>query len=271
MSKLTPVQQRLLEIMKWYHAYCVENHLTYYMIGGTMLGAVRHKGFIPWDDDIDVGMPRDDYERFISLMHEKPNEIYCVETYRDGRKDFTAPFAKLYDTTTTLIEVHRRLLRRGLFIDVFPLDGVDSSEKWNSGYRRFRLYKNILSVLNARMHSEYSAKLNVLIALSVMIPFKDNLRRELQIRIDKFCSSARFDVNGKVANLVGSRKEREILPGCFFGKPILYTFEGLEFYGVERADEYLSALVGDYMQLPPENERRGHLTGGCDLNNGYKS
>lgn len=269
MSDLSPVQQRLLQMMTWYHGFCTDHGLRYYMIGGTMLGAVRHEGFIPWDDDIDVGMPRPDYERFLELLEGKREDIYTAESYRSGALDYTYPFAKLYDTSTTLVEEKRPPVRRGLFIDIFPLDGTMDSEEWRKGYCVFRRNKNMLSVLTAEEHEHYSSKLKILIAVSCLIPGKTRIAKILQRRIDDFCRSVPFDDARMVGNLVGSRKEKEPLPSEVFGKPVLYPFEGQLFYGVAQADRYLSLLIGDYMTLPPESKRRGHLTVDCDLEKGY--
>lgn len=269
MSELSPVQKRLLIMMDWFHEYCQKNHLTYYMIGGTMLGAIRHQGFIPWDDDIDVGMPREDYFRLIELLEGKIEEIYTLETYRSGNLDFCTPFAKLYDTETTLVEDRNPPVRRGLFIDVFPLDGASDKILWKLNYKIFRFRKNTLSVLTAKEHKEYSRRLNTVIKLTSKLPVKGYIAHHLQRRIDHFCASEPFSTEGIVANLVGSRKEKELLPGSFFGRPKLYRFEGRFYYGVEQADLYLSTLIGDYMQLPPENERKGHLINNCDLGNSY--
>lgn len=269
MSKLTLTQERLIVMMDWFHNYCSQHELTYYMIGGTMLGAVRHKGFIPWDDDIDVGMPRQDYMRFIQLLENKREGKYTVETFRSRNLDFSVPFAKLYDTSTTLVEDRNPPLRRGLYIDVFPLDGAVDSLHWKARYKIFRLRKNLLSVLSANKQEIYSWKVNFAVGLVGVIPQKGKISNRLQREIDHFCKSIPFTTEGIAANLVGSRKEKELMPGAVFGVPTLYPFEGREYYGVELADQYLSMLIGDYMQLPPEKDRRGHLITDCDFNHGY--
>ena len=255
--------------MDWFHKYCEEHQLTYYMIGGTMLGAVRHKGFIPWDDDIDVGMPREDYTSFIDLMEGKKDGNYTAETFRSRNLDYCVPFAKVYDTSTTLVEDRNPPLKRGLFLDVFPLDGVKDTLSWKAGYKVFRVQKNMLSVLTAKRQKTYNAKVNFAIGLVSVIPQKGVLCNWLQRHIDRFCKSEPFSTDGTVANLVGSRKEKELLPGKVFGRPTPYLFEGREYYGVEMADQYLAMLIGDYMQLPPEKDRRGHLIADCDYDHGY--
>ena len=94
---MTELQERLLEMLKWFHNFCEQNNLQYYAIGGTLLGAVRHQGFIPWDDDIDVGMPRKDYEKFISLTFEKQFGNFFVESLKNKNNDYIWAYSKVYD------------------------------------------------------------------------------------------------------------------------------------------------------------------------------
>jgi lipopolysaccharide cholinephosphotransferase len=258
-------------MMDWFHNYCSQHHLTYYMIGGTMLGAVRHQGFIPWDDDIDVGMPREDYFRFVEMMEGKIVDHFTVETFRSNHLDFCYPFAKMYDISTTLVEDRNPPLKRGLYLDVFPIDGANDSFVWRAGYRLFRLRKNMLAILTAKESDTFDAKTNLAIRIVSVFKHRCEVSHYLLKRIDKFCASVPFSVDGIAANLVGSRKEKELLPGAVFGKPTQYLFEGKSYYGVELADKYLSMLIGNYMELPPESERRGHLISACDFAHGYMS
>ena len=124
---MNEMQSKLLDMMKWFHGYCEENGLRYYALGGTALGAVRHGGFIPWDDDLDVGMPRADYDRMISLCKNGTgNTRYRIEAPGQNR-DFIYPFCKAYDTETTLVENARIKAKRGVYIDIFPLDGIGNT------------------------------------------------------------------------------------------------------------------------------------------------
>ena len=126
--KLTDLQKRLLEMIKWFHCFCEEQQITYYLIEGTMIGAARHEGFIPWDDDIDVGLFREDYERLCRSFHDASGKYELHTPYMD-MTDYYFSWSKLYDTTTTLIEKGRFHVKKGVYIDVFPIDNVGNTMK----------------------------------------------------------------------------------------------------------------------------------------------
>lgn len=268
-NTMNDMQRKLLEIIKWYHNFCVKNGLRYYLIGGSMLGAIRHKGFIPWDDDIDVGMPRKDFERFLSLTEGKIIDHYTSESFHSKNPDYVYPFAKLYDTETTLTEMKRIPVTRGVYIDVFPLDGASFDKRYQKSYKKFRYWKNLLSILTADVNENRNWKVNWSIRLARLIPFHITITKRLLYLIDHFCQTIDFDNAATVANLVGSRKSKELLDWDIFGTPVLYDFEDTKLYGVQLYDRYLSELIGDWKVLPPEDKRYGHFNGYCDLKNGY--
>ena len=123
------IKEILLKMLGWFHNFCEENNLRYFAVGGTLLGAVRHKGFIPWDDDVDVGMPRADFEKLEKLIGNKENGRYYFETPSSDRKGYYYAYGKLFDTTTTLVENLRDKLPMGVYIDVFPFDGVGETKE----------------------------------------------------------------------------------------------------------------------------------------------
>ena len=108
---MTELQKRLVDMLEWFHTLYEKNHLRYYIIAGTMLGAVRHQGFIPWDDDIDVGMPRNDYEKLRHIVSCNQKGNYIIE-YPDMNTDYPYLIAKVYDTKTTFIEKQRNTVKR---------------------------------------------------------------------------------------------------------------------------------------------------------------
>ena len=132
-SQLKEVQQKELQILLEVDRICKRNGLTYYLIGGSALGAVRHGGFIPWDDDIDIAMPRDDYRKFLKLCSRELPAEYFLQTYT-SQPDFPYPFAKVNLNNTTFIEnrLHKLNIHHGIFIDVFPLDGVPHRKMWQA-------------------------------------------------------------------------------------------------------------------------------------------
>lgn len=257
--ELTELQAKLLPMLAWYHRFCVENKLRYYLLGGTMLGAARHKGFIPWDDDIDVGMPRSDYERFLLLTSKHTYGPFIVEDIDTEAKDFFYGYAKIYDTTTTLVENTRYRIKRGLFIDLFPLDGVaDKKEDIASVYRPIlSKYRLLLARTCAiRKSRKWYKNLAVCIARAVPNGMLDNKR--LMLSIDKMCRENDYDKCEYVGNLYGNWGEREIVKRSIMGEPTFYKFEGLDVYGVSDYDAYLTSLYGDWRQLPPKEKQVTH-------------
>ena len=118
---LAEKKQLMLSVMDEIDAFCRENGLTYFLVGGTLLGAVRHKGFIPWDDDMDIGLPRKDYERLIREFRSGSGKVRVFD-FRN-KEDYFWPSAKAVAENTVLYELDDRKHPIGVFIDVFPFDG----------------------------------------------------------------------------------------------------------------------------------------------------
>ena len=256
---LNETQEKLLEMLKWYHGFCEKNGLRYYIVGGTMLGAVRHQGFIPWDDDIDVGMPRDDYDRFVEKCKGIQEERYIVEAPKPENPEFQYLYAKIYDTSTTLIENVRKPIERGIFIDVFPLDGIgETEEKAKVNYSRILKKINFEMMIVCAIRKERKWYKNLGVLLGRMISPLVISERNVNQKINKMCEERSFDKERYVGNLMGNWGMKEVMPREFFGKPKRYMFEGLEVYGPEEADLYLRKLYGVYMELPPIEKRVSH-------------
>ncbi len=260
-GELTILQERLTEILAWFHDYCVENGLRYYMAYGTMLGAVRHGGFIPWDDDIDVAMPRPDYDRFIHLTFGRRMGRFVVESLANGNRDWFFGYAKVYDTSTTLIEKKHPTLKRGIYLDVFPLDGAGNNEEDFQ-----RIAEDIKRLWHKRNQRKQLA--SILSAISPkFLPSNDGVMQAL----DKAFRRSDYEASALVGCLAEiSRKgmiSHEIMPKSVFGTPKNYVFGRHYFFGVENPDAYLENMYGDYMTPPPPEKRTGHLErSGYDLN-----
>lgn len=252
---LSPLQEKLLEMLDWFHQYCVNNHIRYYVCAGTMLGAMRHKGFIPWDDDIDLIIPRPDYERLIRLFN-KQIEHYILETPYSGDDFFPYSYAKLYDTNTTMTEHLRRDCKRGISIDVFPLDGIGNSiSEAKKNYEKFNRIQNFALTQICAVRNDRSKLKNLAITISRLIPEKFVDIKKLTIKMDKVSSSFGYENNDYVMNFTSTYRLKDVLPKYIYGDPVLYPFEGIMVYGVEKPNEYLTHLYGDWKKLPPKEKR----------------
>lgn len=252
---LSPIQVKLLEMLKWFHDYCIKEGISYYAVGGTMIGAMRHHGFIPWDDDIDIAIPRKDYNRLIRIF---TNVIdgYVLESPYSGNPDYLYSYAKLYDTRTTLVEKTRVPCKRGVYIDVFPLDGIGNSyDEALSLFRKFDKKNMFLMTRTCVIRNDRSWYKNASIIAARAIPNFIVNDKKLSIAVDRLAESINEDVSKYVANFMGAYRAKEITLREYFGKPTLYQFEGIEIYGPEMYDEYLTNIYKNWRELPPENKR----------------
>lgn len=242
-----------LDILKMIDSFCREHKIIYMLTSGTLLGAVRHKGFIPWDDDIDIMMPRDDYERFYSLFlaHESSTP-YSIVSYRNQKSPY--PFLKVIDNRTLVVEsfVDERY-NTGVWVDIFPIDGLPSSD---SAFRRAAIM---------------TAKLNASIANTEVATtrFRKIIKRVLHrsIRESPFSIAKKIDEDAaripideatEVAIVVwGYHGPTRRMPKSFLDV-IEVEFENDLFFAPRLFDEYLSNIYGDYMSFPPLEERVPH-------------
>ena len=258
MTNLNPLQERLKTMMNWFHNYCERNHLTYYIVGGTMLGAMRHRGFIPWDDDIDVIMPRPDYEKLQALFRGIEDN-YIIETPYGPASDFLYSYTKLYDTTTTMTEDAAFLVRRGVYIDIFPLDGLGNTyEESLKAFKSIDALNMFIATRTSRVRKGRKLYKNIAIVLSQIVPDSIVHNKSLLQKFDKKCKKISFDSSAFVANCASVYRKREIMSKSIYGKPTLYPFEDIMVYGVEQPDEYLSRIYGNWRELPPLEKRQSH-------------
>lgn len=262
------LKKALTDILKWFHAFCEANGLRYYALGGTMLGAARHEGFIPWDDDIDVGMPREDYNKLAVLLTEVPSKRYMLETPSTSAKDYYYPFSKLYDTRTTLVENTKYKIKRGIYIDIFPLDGIGNSrEESEKNYKGVYNAYNLLLSKVAGIRKGRSLYKNLAVILFRIVPIKP--KKLLKNLVDK-CQERSWDDCEWGGNLVGAWRFKEVMPRAYMGEPKLYKFEDTVIYGAADADAYLTSLYGDWRKLPPKEKQISHHDFlECDLEKSY--
>ena len=253
---MNEIQIKLVEMLKWFHEYCDKENLRYYALGGTMLGAMRHKGFIPWDDDIDIGMPRKDYERLQDVFDNNANQRYMLETPSTDKKDFCYPYVKLFDKETTLVENQKYKIVRGLYLDIFPLDGLGNNiETAKRIYKTIEHNRNLLLLKTSGIRKGRSFAKNAAICLFKIIPINE---KKLLRRVANPNNIQDYDSSVIGGNTLGAWRWKEIMPINHMGTPTLYQFENIEIYGAENADAYLSHLYGDWRQLPPKEKQVTH-------------
>ena len=242
------LHRRLLDIAVEFHKACEKNGLKYYMLGGTMLGAVRHKGFIPWDDDMDFGMPRTDYDYFVKNASSLLPPYYEVRFYLNAENS-PMHYAKLIDNRTTLIEKGYTDYVEGLYIDIFPLDGAGSGSALDRIRMKRIQYLQIL-IIN---HCTTNPKSGLRAVLKRYAQGRD--LHKLHSAMEKTLTQKSLQDSTLIANYLGAWGQKEIMPKEIMGTPQLYKFEEFELYGSENADAYLKSLYGNYMELPPEEKR----------------
>ena len=270
MAQLDQLQNRLLEMLRFFHAFCEANHLRYYIIGGTLLGALRHQGFIPWDDDVDIGMPRSDYDAFLRLFGTTAIDRYAVESASSDDENFCFPYAKLFDTSTTLIENTKKPLKRGIYLDIFPLDGAGNSlREAMLHFAAIDGKKTLLSMRMTKISNRRAGYKNAILRIVQALPACMICEKNLSRQIDALCRQKDFDGCALVGNLTGAWGKKEIVPRELFGMPRLYRFEDLSVYGLERPEAYLAHIYGDWQKLPPESKRVSHHNYYLDLNSSY--
>ena len=268
---MTEIQTKLLDMLVWFDRTCRAYGLRYYALGGTMLGAVRHRGFIPWDDDIDVGMPRKDYERLARLMGNENHDGYILETEYSEDPKFCYTFTKLYDTSTTLIEHVSTGLKRGLFLDIFPLDGLGNGEAPDMKFfHRIRRRNGFYIARITSVRKGRSAVKNLAVLLAKAIPGRIVDNTALRKKISRMCAKYDFDRSEWAGSMLEDLWENGIMRRRIFGTPTEYSFEGHPILGPEHAEEFLTALFGDWHQLPPEEKRVTHHDFVlCDIHRSY--
>lgn len=252
-KEIKELQKIELDILVYIDKICRENNLKYFLAYGTLIGAVRHNGFIPWDDDIDILMPRNDYEHFCNLLNEKQDNYRVLEWKTE--KKYIYPFAKVIDTRTQLQEnniVCKSML--GVYVDVFPYDGYagKSQIKWADLLAQMRKW-TCLGFVSMR-HNEKVWKNIPRRVLWMFLKLFGH--RNLICLIEK--NARRKTV--EESNLCGcfgcaDDNYKEIFRKKDIEKCSEMSFEGHYFYVPEGYDHLLRNMYGDYMELPPESQR----------------
>lgn len=257
--ELKKVHSLELDIAQEIKRICEKHRIKYFMIAGTLLGAIRHKGFIPWDEDMDFGMLRSDFERFVQACRtDLDTNRFFLQT-NESDKGYTYAFAKLRLKGTRIVESvsENASADQGIFVDIFPFDNVPD-KKWQSTLHEKERYiwKNILAVkLGYKNGMHRSKALQVILkAVASVLPYQFILSRK-----NKAFTRYNKKKSENIVTAEGSyRYKKETIPGRYVEKLVNLPFEEMEFPAFACYEEYLTGMYGDYMKLPPADKRNKH-------------
>lgn len=255
---LEEIHEGLLELLNEFNSLCKKLQINYFLSGGSLIGAMRHKGFIPWDDDLDIMMLREDYDKMIQNIDQLDSKyrLNCLET----NNNWEYPFAKI-DLPSTYINDEYRTVQHGLFIDIFPIDKLpDNVEEQKKLAKKIKML-DLLRGSGTKKKYRPAEKMKFL--KNLIKPYA-NIKGPSYFarKIDQIARAT--NKNNQKSNTIGvmvvsTHGVKEFLAGDAFSKAIEVDFENTKSYIPFGYQEYLNNLYGDYMQLPPKDQQTpGH-------------
>lgn len=252
---LQEIQQGSFMVLLEFKAICEKLDLKYFLAYGTLIGAIRHKGFIPWDDDIDVWMPRPDYEKFIGYCLENEGKMgsFVLKHYKTC-KEYIYPIARLVDTRYKIDYTDAKDYGLGLFIDIYPLDGVKRGSKKQIRQRKRGMRK--ISMLGANRYIKSKNAFKNFIKNIYYAFYKNTDINKVIEKTDKLLQ--KYDYNSYETVGCTVWEAEECFDKCNFASFIDVEFNGEFFKAPVGYDHVLSEIYGNYMELPPEKDRIAH-------------
>lgn len=253
---LKEIQNESFKVLLKIKEICEKENLQFFLFFGTLLGAVRHNGFIPWDDDIDVWMPRDDYEKFIEycIVHAEEIKPFELKHYKTC-KEYIYPIARLSDSRYTVKYTDTKEYGLGLFVDIYPVDGYNPVD--TAHIRKIKRNTSLIGIMSADkfIPSTVNPLKNIPKYPVYLFSKFRNLNKLLE-KQDKLCRKYSMNDCGMVACTIWEAEKpfnKEEIEST-----VNFSFEGVEMPVPIGYDSILTKLYGDYMKLPPESERNGH-------------
>lgn len=260
LDKLREAQMYELELLKKFKEICEAEGFKYYLIGGTAIGAIRHHGFIPWDDDIDVALLRDDYDKFIHIAGKYLESGQDV-LHHSITPEYTDCTMKLVNKNISFnINTDNSVITQNIWIDIFPLDGT-ATNRFKQQFHYYRVYFLRMSLAyyyleKIQYNSERAGWKKSLISLAQHLPVNKLVNpKRIRNKIDRALRKVHVNPSGLIGNYLGAYGQKEILPYYVFGNGCCRVFEDAEFLLPEDIETYLEHIYGDYMQLPPEEKQ----------------
>ena len=256
-TDIREIQQMELGIMEYIHEICQKIGVKYFLAYGSLIGAVRHKGFIPWDDDMDICMLREDYEKLQDYLISNPDERYEVMSYKNNL-NYVYPFMKVQDNQTYLLEEDVRIdSNMGIYVDIFPVDGYEDDSVFKDKMTRL-IKKRQLSCYTFKGITNTKSLLNSLIRyISVIVFYFTNTNKYIR-GIDELAKSRKVLDYEEVDYLIYKDMNKPVWRREWLEQVTTGTFEGKEFMIPKNYHEILTSDYGDYMQLPPVELRFSH-------------
>ena len=256
-TDIREIQQMELGIMEYIHEICQKIGVKYFLAYGSLIGAVRHKGFIPWDDDMDICMLREDYEKLQDYLISNPDERYEVMSYKNNL-NYVYPFMKVQDNQTYLLEEDVRIdSNMGIYVDIFPVDGYEDDSVFKDKMTRL-IKKRQLSCYTFKGITNTKSLLNSLIRyISVIIFYFTNTNKYIR-GIDELAQSRKVGDYELVDYLIYKDMNKPVWKREWLNQTITGVFEGKEFMIPKNYHEILTSDYGDYTQLPPVELRFSH-------------
>lgn len=256
--ELKEVQNLEFEILKEFKKYCKEKKLDFFLVGGTLIGAIRHKGFIPWDDDIDVGMVRSTYNELCKIVEKNP--------YIDKEKRYKIvlplhenniyPFIKIYDTKTIIYEKNiKKKYNANIYVDLFPYDYASNSlEESKKIVKKHRFYKRMMSIAI----TDHKSKLKKIIYKLLYPIFLIYAKGDYKNITKKILRLPTAEVTKYIGNIVWLTGTKDMYKREWFEGLVEVEFEKEKFKAITGYHEYLTQFYGDYMKIPDEKDRVMH-------------